>query len=129
MRMVERATAQCFALFPKLAERRGQLAGSLSGGEQQMLAIARALMGNPRVLLMDEPSEGLAPLIVAEVGRTIACLKAAGQSIVLVEQNLKLALDLADDVVMLNTGRVVFAGGVEEVRNNEALLTQHLGVF
>ena len=68
-------------------------------------------------------------MIVAEVGRTIARLKAAGQSIVLVEQNLKLALDLADDVVMLNTGRVVFAGGVEEVRDNEALLTQHLGVF
>ena len=116
-------------LFPRLQERLHQHAGSLSGGEQQMLAIARALMGNPRVLLMDEPSEGLAPLIVAEVGRTIARLKAAGQSIVLVEQNLKLALDLADDVVMLNTGRVVFAGGVEEVRDNEALLTQHLGVF
>ncbi len=116
-------------LFPRLRERLGQHAGSLSGGEQQMLAIARALMGNPRVLLMDEPSEGLAPLIVAEVGRTIARLKDAGQSIVLVEQNLKLALDLADDVVILNTGRVVFAGGVEEVRNNEALLTQHLGVF
>ena len=116
-------------LFPRLRERLHQQAGSLSGGEQQMLAIARALMGNPRVLLMDEPSEGLAPLIVAEVGRTIARLKAAGQSIVLVEQNLKLALDLADDVVMLNTGRVVFTGGVEQVRNNEALLTQHLGVF
>jgi len=116
-------------LFPRLRERLHQHAGSLSGGEQQMLAIARALMGNPRVLLMDEPSEGLAPLIVTEVGRTIAQLKAAGQSIVLVEQNLKLALDLADDVVMLNTGRVVFAGGVDEVRDNEALLTQHLGVF
>ena len=116
-------------LFPRLRERLLQHAGSLSGGEQQMLAIARALMGNPRVLLMDEPSEGLAPLIVTEVGRTIAQLKAAGQSIVLVEQNLKLALDLADDVVMLNTGRVVFAGGVDEVRDNEALLTQHLGVF
>ncbi len=116
-------------LFPRLQERLHQHAGSLSGGEQQMLAIARALMGNPRVLLMDEPSEGLAPLIVAEVGRTIARLKAAGQSIVLVEQNLKLALDLADDVVMLNTGRVVFAGGVAEVRDSEALLTQHLGVF
>ncbi len=116
-------------LFPRLRERLHQHAGSLSGGEQQMLAIARALMGNPRVLLMDEPSEGLAPLIVAEVGRTIACLKEAGQSIVLVEQNLKLALDLADDVVMLNTGRVVFSGSVDEVRNNEALLTQHLGVF
>ena len=72
-----------------------------------MLAIGRALMGNPRVLLMDEPSEGLAPLIVAEVGRTIARLKEEGQSIVLVEQNVKLALELADEVVILNTGRVV----------------------
>ena len=116
-------------LFPRLEERLAQHAGSLSGGEQQMLAIGRALMGNPRLLLMDEPSEGLAPLIVAEVGRTIARLKAEGQSIVLVEQNVKLAFALADDVVMLNTGRVVFAGGVAEVRDNEALITQHLGVF
>jgi branched-chain amino acid transport system ATP-binding protein len=116
-------------LFPRLNERLAQDAGSLSGGEQQMLAIGRALMGNPRLLLMDEPSEGLAPLIVAEVGRTIARLKADGQSIVLVEQNIKLAFDLADDVVMLNTGRVVFAGAADEVRNNEALITQHLGVF
>ena len=80
-----------------------------------MLAIGRALMGNPRVLLMDEPSEGLAPLIVAEVGRTIARLKAEGQSIVLVEQNVKLALELADEVVILNTGRVVFAGPAKDV--------------
>ena len=116
-------------LFPRLEERLGQHAGSLSGGEQQMLAIGRALMGNPRLILMDEPSEGLAPLIVAEVGRTIARLKAEGQSIVLVEQNVRLAFDLADDVVMLNTGRVVFAGAVADVRDNEALITQHLGVF
>ena len=116
-------------LFPRLKERLAQHAGSLSGGEQQMLAIGRALMGNPRLLLMDEPSEGLAPLIVAEVGRTIARLKSEGQSIVLVEQNIKLAFDLADEVVMLNTGRVVFAGSVAEVRDNEALITQHLGVF
>ena len=115
-------------LFPRLKERLEQAAGSLSGGEQQMLAIGRALMGNPRLLLMDEPSEGLAPLIVAEVGRTIARLKAEGQSIVLVEQNVKLAFDLADDVVMLNTGRVVFAGRAIEVRDNQALITQHLGV-
>jgi branched-chain amino acid transport system ATP-binding protein len=118
-----------FDLFPRLRERAQQTAGSLSGGEQQMLAIGRALMGNPRVLLMDEPSEGLAPLIVAEVRRTIARLKDEGQSIVLVEQNIKLAFDVADEVVILNTGRVAFAGGAEQVRNDEALITQHLGVF
>ena len=116
-------------LFPRLKERLEQVAGSLSGGEQQMLAIGRALMGNPRVLLMDEPSEGLAPLIVAEVGRTIARLKEEGQSILLVEQNVKLALDLADDVVILNTGRVVFHGDADHVRTDQALITQHLGVF
>ena len=118
-----------FDLFPRLKERTEQHAGSLSGGEQQMLAIGRALMGNPRVLLMDEPSEGLAPLIVAEVGRTIARLKAEGQSIVLVEQNVKLAFSLADDVVILNTGRVVFAGPVDAARDDAALISQHLGVF
>jgi branched-chain amino acid transport system ATP-binding protein len=118
-----------FELFPRLRERAQQTAGSLSGGEQQMLAIGRALMGNPRVLLMDEPSEGLAPLIVAEVRRTIARLKEEGQSIVLVEQNIKLAFDLADEVVILNTGRVAFSGGVDRVRSDEALITQHLGVF
>ena len=116
-------------LFPPLQQRQLQHAGSLSGGEQQMLAIGRALMGNPRLLLMDEPSEGLAPRIVAEMRRTIERLKEEGLSIVLVEQNVKLALDLADDVVMLNTGRVAFTGGVDDVRDNEALITQHLGVF
>jgi branched-chain amino acid transport system ATP-binding protein len=118
-----------FELFPRLKERTEQHAGSLSGGEQQMLAIARALMGNPRVLLMDEPSEGLAPMIVAEVGRIIARLKAEGQSILLVEQNVKLAFDLADDVAILNTGRVAFAGPAAAARDNETLITQHLGVF
>jgi branched-chain amino acid transport system ATP-binding protein len=118
-----------FELFPRLGERHAQLAGSLSGGEQQMLAIARALMGNPRVLLMDEPSEGLAPQLVAEVGRTIAQLKAEGQSILLVEQNIKLTLDLADDVVIINTGRVVYRGAAHQVRLDDALVSQHLGVF
>jgi len=121
--------ARVFDLFPRLKERAEQHAGSLSGGEQQMLAIGRALMGNPRVLLMDEPSEGLAPLIVAEVGRTIARLKGEGQSILLVEQNVKLAFELADDVVILNTGRVAFAGRAADVRDDRALITQHLGVF
>jgi len=118
-----------FALFPRLKERHAQDAGSLSGGEQQMLAIGRALMGNPRVLLMDEPSEGLAPQIVQEVGRTIAQLKAEGLSIVLVEQNIKLTLDLADDVVIVNTGAVVFSGTAEETRTNDKVIAQHLGVF
>jgi branched-chain amino acid transport system ATP-binding protein len=116
-------------LFPRLGERARQQAGSLSGGEQQMLAIGRALMGNPRLLLLDEPSEGLAPRIVAEVGLTIARLKQEGLSIVLVEQNIKLAFGLADDVIMLNTGRVAFAGSVEALRGDEAALTQHLGIF
>ena len=118
-----------FKLFPRLAERHAQISGSLSGGEQQMLAIGRALMGNPRVLLMDEPSEGLAPQIVQEVGRTIAQLKAEGLSIVLVEQNIKLTLDLADDVVIVNTGAVVFSGTAEETRTNDKVIAQHLGVF
>jgi branched-chain amino acid transport system ATP-binding protein len=120
--------ARVFEVFPRLLERQHQIAGSLSGGEQQMLAIGRALMGNPRVLLMDEPSEGLAPFVVAEVGRTIRRLKDEGQSILLVEQNVKLAFDLADDVVVLNTGRVVYAGDVAGVRDDEALIAQHLGV-
>ena len=118
-----------YEMFPRLRERHGQFAGTLSGGEQQMLAIGRALMGNPRVLLLDEPSEGLAPLIVAEVGRTVRRLKEAGQSIVLVEQNLQLALDVADQAVILNTGRCVFNGNAADVLSNEELIAQHLGVF
>jgi branched-chain amino acid transport system ATP-binding protein len=118
-----------YNMFPRLRERHAQFAGTLSGGEQQMLAVGRALMGNPRVLLLDEPSEGLAPLIVAEVGRTIRRLKDEGQSIVLVEQNRRLALDVADRAVILNTGRCVFSGEVNELVNNEGLIAQHLGVY
>jgi branched-chain amino acid transport system ATP-binding protein len=118
-----------FGMFPRLDERQGQFAGSLSGGEQQMLAIGRALMQNPRVLLMDEPSEGLAPLIVSEVVRAIERLKIEGLSIILVEQDQHLAFSLADRIVLLNAGRCVFAGSVTESRGNEALLAQNLGVF
>ena len=118
-----------FGLFPRLREREAQGAGSLSGGEQQMLAIGRALMGNPRVLLMDEPSEGLAPQIVAEVGRIIARLNGEGLSIVLVEQNVKMTLGLAHDVVVMNTGSVAYSGTAEAARRDEAQLVQHLGVF
>jgi branched-chain amino acid transport system ATP-binding protein len=118
-----------FAMFPRLKERASQMAAHLSGGEQQMLAIGRALMGNPRVLLMDEPSEGLAPQIVAEVMATIRKLKESGLSIVLVEQNPNLVFDVADDIVILNTGRVAVASNPAALKTDDALLRQHLGVF
>lgn len=118
---------QISEIFPRLKERQNQLASSLSGGEQQMLAIGRALMTNPKVLLLDEPSEGLAPQIVREVGNVLMTLK-AHISIVLVEQNLGLAMKVADDVVLLNTGRVVFSGTRETFQEQEATLHSHLGV-
>jgi branched-chain amino acid transport system ATP-binding protein len=118
-----------FAMFPRLRERRSQMAAHLSGGEQQMLAIGRALMANPRVLLMDEPSEGLAPQIVAEVMATIRKLKESGLSIVLVEQSPKLVFDIADDVVILNSGRVAVVSTTEKLKRDSVDLQQHLGVF
>ena len=115
------------SIFPRLKERQNQVASSLSGGEQQMLAIGRALMTNPRLLLLDEPSEGLAPQIVHEVQTVLETLKSQ-MSIVLVEQNLGLAMALADDVVLLDNGRVVFAGVKEEFSARQAELQTHLGV-
>ena len=116
-----------YEIFPRLKERQNQVAGSLSGGEQQMLAIGRGLMTNPRVLLLDEPSEGLAPQIVREVGQVLAGLK-KHISMVLVEQNLGLALSVADDVALLSTGRVVFAGTKEAFEQQQSSLHSHLGI-
>jgi branched-chain amino acid transport system ATP-binding protein len=122
-------TDTVFAMFPRLRERSGAMAAHLSGGEQQMLAIGRALMANPRVLLMDEPSEGLAPQIVAEVMATIRTLKESGLSIVLVEQNPKLVFDIADDIVILNSGQVAIADSAAALRQKDVDLRQYLGVF
>jgi branched-chain amino acid transport system ATP-binding protein len=118
-----------YAMFSRLRERHAQMAGTLPDGELQMLAIGHALTGNPRVLLLDEPSEGLAPFIVADVGRTIRLLKAQEQSIVLVEQNLNLALDVADQAVVLNTGRCVVSCSVGKLLENEELIVQNLSVY
>jgi branched-chain amino acid transport system ATP-binding protein len=120
---------RAYQAFPRLGERQRQLAGLLSGGEQQMLAIARALVSNPRVLLLDEPSEGLAPRVVHEVGETLLALKAEGHSILLVEQNTTLALRVADDVAILNTGRIVFDGTAAALQAQPDVLQQNLGVL
>ena len=106
-----------------------QRAGTLSGGEQQMLAIGRALMTDPEIILFDEPSEGLAPQIVEEVSAILHRLKNAGLSILLVEQNTKLAIDIADEVVILNSGHVTTRRNAAEIRHEPDFLVQHLGVY
>jgi branched-chain amino acid transport system ATP-binding protein len=116
-----------FERFPRLRERRNQMAGTLSGGEQQMLAIARALMSRPKLLLLDEPSLGLAPIIVREIFSIIAQLHAQGMSILLVEQNAKLALQHADRAYVLEAGHVVLQGDAKELANNERVKQAYLG--
>jgi branched-chain amino acid transport system ATP-binding protein len=117
-----------YGLFPRLRERAANRANKLSGGEQQMLAIGRALMSNPVLLLMDEPTEGLAPLLVREVGRVIGELKREGLSILLVEQNLPMAASVADRVHVLNRGEIVYAGAPGELLANEDVKSRYLGV-
>ena len=120
--------ARVYDLFPRLKERSGQLAGTLSGGEQQMLAVARALMLRPRLMLLDEPSLGLAPMVVQEIFRILRTVnKQSGVSILLVEQNAKLALDLADHVFLLETGRVVMSGPSAALAQDDSIRRAYLG--
>jgi branched-chain amino acid transport system ATP-binding protein len=117
-----------YALFPRLLERRNQRAKTLSGGEQQMLAIGRALMTNPDCLIMDEPSEGLAPIIIQSLWEAIGKLKEQGLSILLVEQNANLALKLVDYVHVMSKGQVVYSARPEELSANEAIKSNYLGI-
>ena len=116
-----------YDIFPRLKERKKQKAGTLSGGEQQMLAIARAMMAKPKIILLDEPSMGLAPIIVKEVFEIIKKLNKSGITIVLVEQNAKLALSIADRAYVLETGKIILSGTGEELLNNENVKKAYLG--
>ncbi len=116
------------AEFPQLKDRIDNLGTELSGGEQQMLAIGRALMANPTLVLMDEPSEGLSPRLVLHVGEIMKRLRDYGLAVMLVEQNLSLALSVADDIYVLSSGRLVFHGSAQELANDTATLNHHLGV-
>jgi branched-chain amino acid transport system ATP-binding protein len=118
-----------YALFPRLAERRAQLAGTLSGGERQMLALGRALMSDPKLLMLDEPSLGLAPLIVREIFHTITSLKSAGVSILLVEQNARAALQVADYAYVLETGEAVLSGESQQIANHPRVMQTYLGAM
>ena len=130
-RIAKATAAQSFervyALFPRLAERRKQLAGTLSGGEQQMLAMGRALMGAPRLLMLDEPSLGLAPIIVADIFRTIGELRSAGVSVLLVEQNAQAALKIADRAYVMELGEFVLSGSAADIAANSRVAASYLG--
>lgn len=119
---------EAFALFPRLKQRESQVAGTLSGGEQQMLAMSRALMSDPKVLLLDEPSMGLAPLLVDQIFETITELHARGTTILLVEQNARKALGIADRGYVIETGKIVLADRAENLRDNETVQKAYLGI-
>ncbi|UWQ85533.1 ABC transporter ATP-binding protein [Leisingera caerulea] len=125
---IEADLKDVFERFPRLRERRTQMAKTMSGGEQQMLAIGRALMSKPRLLLMDEPSMGLAPVIVEEIARIVEEINANGLSVVLVEQNAELALELADYAYVLETGNAAMEGPADELHGNEHVRAAYLGL-
>jgi len=126
-RHLSRRVDQVFELFTRLLERRKQLAGTLSGGEQQMLAMGRAIMSRPKLLMLDEPSMGLAPLLVAQIFEIIQNLKAQGVTILLVEQNAHMALNIADRGYVLETGRVVLEDSAQALQENDAVRQAYLG--
>ena len=124
---VEETLNMVYQKFPRLEERKKQIAGTLSGGEQQMLAMGRALMSNPKILLMDEPSMGLSPLFVGEVFKIIEEIKASGTTVLLVEQNAKKALEIADRAYVLETGTISLSGDAKELMNNDSVKKAYLG--
>ncbi len=125
---IQKDIEKIFELFPRLKERKKQTAGTLSGGEQQMLAIARALMAKPKAILMDEPSTGLAPLIVKEIFKVIRGLKSSGYTILLIEQNARMALKISDYAYVMESGKIVLKGNASDLLEDESVKKAYLGI-
>ncbi len=124
---INKTLEKIYESFPRLKERKNQVAGTLSGGEQQMLAMGRALMSNPKIILMDEPSMGLSPLLVSEIFNIIEDIKKSGTTVLLVEQNAKKALNIADRAYVLETGKIVLSGDAKELASSEQVKKAYLG--
>ena len=124
---IDETLRMVYGKFPRLEERKKQVAGTLSGGEQQMLAMGRALMSKPKIVLMDEPSMGLSPLFVSEVFKIIEEIRASGTTVLLVEQNAKKALEIADRAYVLETGRIVLSGDAKDLMNDDSVKKAYLG--
>ena len=124
---IEKTLETVYKRFPRLEERKNQIAGTLSGGEQQMLAMGRALMSHPRIILMDEPSMGLSPILVNEIFDIIQSVSASGTTVLLVEQNAKKALSIADRAYVLETGNIVMSGDAKELMNDDSIKKAYLG--